>query len=375
MIEKKEGPVYIRIAENLKQAISQTGYAPGDLLPKEVELAKQFEISRATLRNALAILENDGWIIRKKRFGTIVAPYALHRKYRKIDIGFFIRCSLTDYQDYVNIFRDQLLIGHTLRRAVKRGYFVRFFPWDALGTGEMPYDLEEILLRKKVDAFVVANPGYLTDVIDQLCKLRIPHCTLETHINRAGVNSVVLDNEKSVAVIMKKLYKMGHRKIGYLGGLLKKPEINSHARRVLTEILKQANCLGMTIKDNWIQCTGADEWRNRYVPLEEMTRKMLSGEDRPTAVIAVNYGAAVRCIDAATEMGLKVPEDISVISEESGWHELEGRDISGTNYDLDMCADMVLDELLSYLRDPAYRPGKHCFNGVFNEGQTLRALN
>ena len=97
MVEKKEGPVYIRIADELKQAISRTGYAPGDLLPKEIDLAKQYDISRATLRNALAILENDGWIIRKKRFGTIVAPDALRRKYRKIDIGFFVRCSLTNY--------------------------------------------------------------------------------------------------------------------------------------------------------------------------------------------------------------------------------------------------------------------------------------
>ncbi len=376
MVEKKEGPVYIRIADELKQAISRTGYAPGDLLPKEIDLAKQYDISRATLRNALAILENDGWIIRKKRFGTIVAPDALRRKYRKIDIGFFVRCSLTNYQEYVNIFQEQLQVGYTLRRAVRRRYFVRFFPWNDPFSGELPYDLEEILTRKKVDAFVVASPSYLTDVIDQLRKRRIPHVALETHVNRPGVNSVVLDDEKFVAQIMKRLYDMGHRKIGYLGGMLKKPELNSHARRVLTEILKQASCYGMTIKDNWIQCTGADEYGNRLAPLGLMSKEMLSGKERPTAVITVNDKSAQICISAASEMGLRVPEDLSVVSECNILHDQsEKTSIAGVNCDLEELADMALDELVSFLRNPAYRPGRHCMGGIFNEGSTLKALH
>jgi DNA-binding GntR family transcriptional regulator len=70
MVGNKDIPVFVKIAEQLRQKISQQGYAPGALLPREVELAGMCNVSRSTLRNAMAILEKDGWIIRKKVFPT-----------------------------------------------------------------------------------------------------------------------------------------------------------------------------------------------------------------------------------------------------------------------------------------------------------------
>ncbi|MBR2344326.1 MAG: GntR family transcriptional regulator [Lentisphaeria bacterium] len=371
MIDSKDLPIFVKIAEQLRQQISQKGYAPGAFLPREIELAKQFDISRATLRNAMAILEKDGWIIRKKRLGTIVAPDALRRKYRKIDIGFFVRCSLTDYQEYVEIFQAQLHLGYTLRRAVKRRYFVRLFPWFNPISGETPYDLNEILMHKGVDAFVLASPAYLGDVIDKLRENHIPHVALETHINRPGVNSVVLDDEKSIAFLMRKLYELGHRKIGFLGGLLKHVDLNSHCRRALTEFMKQVNCFGINVKDHWIQCTGADEWSNRTVSLGGMVKEMFSGNDVPTAVVAINAQAVNVCINTLKSMGFRVPEDVSVVTPAIlNCHE-NSHQVSGFYYDLDEYADMVLDEIVMNLRNASYRPGKHIMYGAFQEGETM----
>src|SRR5512139_4297550 len=44
------------------------------LLPSEAELSQRFEVSRATIREALAKLEHAGVIIRKHGVGTFVAP-------------------------------------------------------------------------------------------------------------------------------------------------------------------------------------------------------------------------------------------------------------------------------------------------------------
>ena len=48
MIDSKDIPIFAKIAERLKQQISNRGYAPGALLPREVELAESFEVSRST---------------------------------------------------------------------------------------------------------------------------------------------------------------------------------------------------------------------------------------------------------------------------------------------------------------------------------------
>jgi GntR family transcriptional regulator len=54
-------------------------YQPGEQLPGEKELATQLGISRATLREALLNLEQDGVVVRRHGVGTFVAPGFGHR--------------------------------------------------------------------------------------------------------------------------------------------------------------------------------------------------------------------------------------------------------------------------------------------------------
>ncbi|MBE6399238.1 MAG: GntR family transcriptional regulator [Lentisphaerae bacterium] len=377
MAGNKDIPVFVKIAEQLRQKISQQGYAPGALLPQEVELAGMFNVSRSTLRNAMAILEKDGWIIRKKRLGTVVAPDALRRKYRKIDIGFFFRCSLTNYQEYLYLFQNNLQMGYVLRQAIKRGYFVRFFPWGVCNVDNRQYDLEEILLRKQVDAFVVSNPAYLTDVVDRLRSCRLPHIALETHIDKPGVNSFVFDDEYAIRLLMGKLHDLGHRKIGFLGGVLKKAELCGRARRHLCYFVKIAAEFGMTIKDEWIFCTGAEEVRNVPAPIGEFSTELLLCREKPTAVFCMSPADGAVFMQIAKQMGIRVPDDISLVYTQEQIDEPENilADISGINYRMDFFADAVLDELLLNLRQPSYRAKCHTMKGEFNPGKTLKALN
>ena len=50
-------PLYARIADQLAQDIASGRYAVGATLPTELELAAQLQVSRATVRAALASLE------------------------------------------------------------------------------------------------------------------------------------------------------------------------------------------------------------------------------------------------------------------------------------------------------------------------------
>jgi GntR family transcriptional regulator len=54
----------------------------GVLLPSEENLCKVVGVSRTTLRNALAILEMDGVVVRKHGVGTYVSRHALHPRIR-----------------------------------------------------------------------------------------------------------------------------------------------------------------------------------------------------------------------------------------------------------------------------------------------------
>jgi len=65
-------PLYSRIADQLAQAIAAGRYPVGSLLPTEPELAVQLQVSRSTVRAALASLEQRQLVSRRKNVGTRV---------------------------------------------------------------------------------------------------------------------------------------------------------------------------------------------------------------------------------------------------------------------------------------------------------------
>ncbi|MBN1178396.1 MAG: GntR family transcriptional regulator [Anaerolineae bacterium] len=67
-------PLYIQAHDWLLALIEEEGLQPGDQLPSETRLAGQLGISRATLREALRLLEKDRRISRQQGVGTFVMP-------------------------------------------------------------------------------------------------------------------------------------------------------------------------------------------------------------------------------------------------------------------------------------------------------------
>lgn len=66
-------PLYYQLQEVLKEHIESGAWQPGEALPSEPELAREFGISRVVVRQALAILEDDRQIYRVRGRGTFVA--------------------------------------------------------------------------------------------------------------------------------------------------------------------------------------------------------------------------------------------------------------------------------------------------------------
>lgn len=67
-------PTYVGIYNSLYADITSGVYPENESLPGEVALAEKYNVSRNTLRQALAILCEDGLIVRAQGRGTIVAP-------------------------------------------------------------------------------------------------------------------------------------------------------------------------------------------------------------------------------------------------------------------------------------------------------------
>jgi GntR family transcriptional regulator len=66
-------PIYFRIQETIRRGIADGDFGPGDLLPSETELARDYRTTRVTVRHALSRLEYEGLILRRSGRGTFVA--------------------------------------------------------------------------------------------------------------------------------------------------------------------------------------------------------------------------------------------------------------------------------------------------------------
>ena len=66
-------PFYFQLKKTLAEEILAGRWSPGDRLPSEPAICDHFEVSRTTVRQALAELEAEGMIQRNKGRGTFVA--------------------------------------------------------------------------------------------------------------------------------------------------------------------------------------------------------------------------------------------------------------------------------------------------------------
>ena len=76
-------PFHEQIETGIREMIKEEAYRNGKLLPTEMELAKHLEVSRATIRQAITRLVNQGLLTRKKGSGTRVANQIIEGSGRK----------------------------------------------------------------------------------------------------------------------------------------------------------------------------------------------------------------------------------------------------------------------------------------------------
>ena len=71
-------PAYQRIQSSIRKRIDAGQLRPGDPVTSERDLAKLHEVSLMTARHALAYLEREGIVERRRGIGTFVAEPKIH---------------------------------------------------------------------------------------------------------------------------------------------------------------------------------------------------------------------------------------------------------------------------------------------------------
>ena len=369
-------PIYMQIVEVIKKKLASGKLAPGNVLPGEIELSKKFNVARPTLRKALDVLEKEGFITRKKSTGTTIAPQSMHNKHLQADIA-CVTPAEGDPKYSLDVLIYPSLTGAVMRDISTKGHLLRIIPWDI---NKRYYTIKDIVLRKGIDGFAIFSPTMIPEFVKQVAKSRIPHIAFETHCDFPGVNTLMLDDTQAAYDCTARFHKRGFNKIGFLGGVLKKAKINSAERRRFEGFSKA--CLDFNIKtnENWIEAflPNVSHSPEDYSFIAEAAAKMLAGKERPEALVLSSFISANQFIKVAEERGIKIPEDISLMTISGSCSEIrisnisKVKKLSGYFHDDNEVAKQGVELLLKWLTDPTFRPKCHFMKFNFIEGNSIK---
>jgi LacI family transcriptional regulator, galactose operon repressor len=131
-----------------------------------------------------------------------------------------------------------------------------------------------------------------------------PIVSIDPLMSDPNYPSVHATNHQGATEVMNYLMGLGHKRIGFISG---RAELESSNRRWMgyRDALEQA---GLPVAEELI--ASGDYTTETGV---KCARELLSLEKRPTAIFASNDQTAMGVFQAAQEMGVRIPEDLSVV--------------------------------------------------------------
>ena len=172
---------------------------------------------------------------------------------------------------------------------------------------------ETSLLTKRVDAVLVLSLKPSPDELERLSQLGRPVTVIGADM--PGWATVRIDDHVAAATATRHLVDLGHVRIGYIGGA---------TEGVLDFTAPTARLAGYrcTLEDAGLPLAAELEVDGEFTIAGGLraARTLLARPERPTAIFAASDEMAIGALRAARDLGLRVPEDLSVIGIDD--HEL-----------------------------------------------------
>ena len=162
----------------------------------------------------------------------------------------------------------------------------------------------DFLSRKRVDGIINMPVDTEGRHLKKFLKTGKPVVLIDRKIQGAACDSVLVDNEKAAEDAMELFLKNGHRKVGIIGG----PQEISTAQERVRGYKKAYEKNGISLEESLI-CREDYTIQGGVRGLE----KLVKTNPRMTAVFVTNYEMTMGAVIGLNELGMRVPEEISVI--------------------------------------------------------------
>jgi LacI family transcriptional regulator len=197
---------------------------------------------------------------------------------------------------------DQMLLGGMLKCA-EHGYRMIFELVDT-HSDHVERELGAAIAALQPDGVILTPPHSENhQITGLLAKLNIPFARIGTTQDGPGI-AMTMGDSRSAKMATEYLVALGHKRIGFIAG---SAEYSLSERRLLGWQTAMSDA-GL---DHEALCQRGDF---SYESGAVAAKSLLGGTKRPTAIIASNDQMALATLDVAKELGLNVPDDLSIVS-------------------------------------------------------------
>jgi len=163
-------------------------------------------------------------------------------------------------------------------------------------------DALRMMQGRSIEGVIIATARRTDPVVEECIDNDIPFVLVNRTVDSDGVNAVIVDEDFGIRAVLDHLMGMKHTSIAHIAG----PQHTStgyHRAKAVADYLRRHNLR-----------TDLVETSDKFT-IEEggrAFRKLLARDNSFTAIVASNDLLALGCMDAMREVGLLVPENISV---------------------------------------------------------------
>jgi LacI family transcriptional regulator len=230
---------------------------------------------------------------------------AAHFKHGKSQIYGIIVPDLTNpfFMEMVKNF-EELLVENDLELLVAN---TDFHP------SRVQRSIHRMLLRR-VDGVAFLTSEHEAASLESLVQNRIPVVTTDHYRTALGISDIVVDFRNGMWQLIEHLRGLGHQYVGFIGGTEGLATSRTRRESFMDAVVK----CGMSSQDGWI-VAGDYKISGGASGL----KAILEHKEIPTAIVTANDLTAIGALRMARQIGLRIPEDISI----TGCDDIEMADI------------------------------------------------
>lgn len=295
-------PLVRQVVQAIEALIVAKPYAADEPIPSERRLSEQLGVSRTTVRNAISEMVEKDRLYRVPGAGTFVAA---NGRAAALSMAGYVALSLLEIANpwFAELAQS---IQQTLR---KHRYDCVLNVTNYSAADEAAF-LRRLQRERVVRGLIIApvvEPKCTTYPFESMRRAGIPFVFVSHFLPDVEADYVVVDGQAGAYEAVDYLARLGHRRIGYLHcapeemGHVHKSRLGGYIQAMRDHGLDTLPVAGFVSLHN--------DMASGYRAMEEL----LQLTPRPTAVLAFNDFMAFGAFRKLYEVGLRVPNDMSVI--------------------------------------------------------------